>query len=206
MVFRLRGGPDHLCHQSRKIQTGSGKIDQMVRLLPLRCFQGKKRLKTTNKKRCRSGIPNRSAFFILVLFSCLVLHRKHVLFFYQVINQRNNGQNQCNPDQHGIQQLESAGMSAIRRMIIIIWLIVFDFPPPACCDDNSLSEATRRKPLMINSSCDDNTTIHAGSLSSSTKQISAEHTSSLSASGSIKLSEIGNQIVTSLQCSCSAYP
>ena len=24
-VFRLRGGPDHLCHQSRKIQTGSGK-------------------------------------------------------------------------------------------------------------------------------------------------------------------------------------
>lgn len=23
--FRLRGGPDHLCHQSRKIQTGSGK-------------------------------------------------------------------------------------------------------------------------------------------------------------------------------------
>lgn len=24
-VFRLRGRPDHLCHQSRKIQTGSGK-------------------------------------------------------------------------------------------------------------------------------------------------------------------------------------
>lgn len=44
-----------------KSKQEAAKIDQMVRLF--RSAASGKTLKTTNQKRCRSGIPNRSAFY-----------------------------------------------------------------------------------------------------------------------------------------------
>ena len=97
---------------------------------------GKNAEKLQTKKRCRSGIPNRSAF-LFCAFSCLVLHGKHVFIFYQVINQRNNGQNQCNPDQHGIQHGKCRNVGDQKNDHNHL-ADCFRFSPPAGCDDNSI--------------------------------------------------------------------
>ena len=75
----------------------------------------------------------------------------------------------------------------ISRMMHIIWLTVFDFPHMLAAMTIPWSEATRRKPLMMNSRAMMMMTIHAGSCLSCTMQIRAEQTRSLSARGSMNL-------------------
>ena len=68
---------------------------------------------------------------------------------------------------------------------MIICAVVLNFPHQLAAITIPLSEAIRRKPLIANSRLMIIMTIHAGSLPSSTRQIIAALTSSLSASGSI---------------------
>ena len=61
---------------------------------------GGKKVKTA-KKAARVCIQTGQLFLRFPAF--LVLHGKHALIFYQIVNQRNNGQNECYPDQDRIQ-------------------------------------------------------------------------------------------------------
>ena len=79
------------------------------------------------------------------------------------------------------------GKSAIRSITIVIWKTVFTLPHMLAAITTPASDAIKRKPLMINSRAMMIMTTQAAKRCWLERQIKAEQTNSLSASGSINL-------------------